>query len=293
MKHPRPLVYNRSMDWGQASRQRLQRIFLEGFSVMDVAEPLVSVDAERPAAEARAFLEMRDFDLVGVRTGGLVTGYARREDLQRGRCGDHLRPFGPDDLEPETASLRDAIVSLGKNRRCFVTVLGAPSAIVTVSDLEKPPVRMFLFGMITLLEAVMSRELRRRFPDGGWRSQVTPQRLARAEELLAERRRRGQPGSLLDCLQFSDKGGLLLAVEPAEGSRWFDQPSRKAAKRALKELEALRNNLAHAQEIIPDGLDRIVVFSSRLEALLDAGAAQAGAPVTAPAPSPVRAPPDP
>ena len=42
-----------------------------------------------------------------------------------------------------------------------------------------------------------------------------------------------------------------------------------AGKRALKELETLRNNLAHTQEIIPTGWRRIALFSQRLEALLE------------------------
>ena len=259
------------MEWTLESRQRMRRLFLEGFSVMDVAEPLVSVDAERPAQEVSQLLEARDFDLVGVREDGLVTGYAPRESLTTGRCGQHRRPFEADDLVVETASLRDAIQSLGANRRCFVTVLGQPAAIVTVSDLEKPPVRMFLFGLITLLEGFMTRELQRRFPGDAWQALVPASRLAKAEELLAERRRRGQPGLLLDCLQFSDKGEIMLGIEALGGPLAFQQPSRKAAKRALKELETLRNNLAHTQQIIPGGLERIVAFSARLESLLDAG----------------------
>jgi CBS domain-containing protein len=261
------------MEWGLESRQRMRRLFLENFSVMDVAEPLVSVDAERPAQEVLELLEARDFDLVGVRVDGLVSGYALRGSLTSGRCGQHRRSFEAADLVGETASLRDAIQSLGANRRCFVTVLGQPAAIVTVSDLEKPPVRMFLFGLITLLEGFMTRELQRRFPDDGWRVLVPASRLAKAEELLAERRRRGQPGRLVDCLQFSDKGEIMLGIDALGGPQVLQQPSRKAAKRALKELETLRNNLAHTQQIIPDGLERIVVFSSRLESLLDAGAA--------------------
>jgi len=260
------------MTWGIESRRRLRRLFLEGFSVLDVAEPLASVDAERSSAEVRAFLEERDFDLVGVRRAGRVAGYAFREELHSGSCGIHSRAFVPDDLVSETASLRDAILSLGVNRRCFVTVLGAPAAIVTVSDLEKPPVRMFLFGMVTVLEGLMTTAIGRHFRGDAWRERVAPARLEKAEALLGERARRGQPGELVDCLQFSDKGQILLGVPAiADALDVFGGGSRKATKRALKELEALRNNLAHTQLIIPDGWERIVSFSSRLEALLDTG----------------------
>jgi len=260
------------VNWSHESRRRMRRLFLEGFSVMDVAEPLASVDAERRAGEVRALLEERDFDLVGVRRAGRVVGYARRDELHGGTCGTHMRPFVPDDLVAETASLRDAILSLGINRRCFVTVLGDPAAIVTVGDLEKPPVRMFLFGMITVLEGLMTAAIAQIHPADTWREKITPARLAKAEELRAERRRRGQPGDLLDCLQFSDKGRILLGVPAiADDPALLGGQSRKAAKRALQELETLRNNLAHGQRIIPDAWERIVRFSSRLEVLLDLG----------------------
>jgi hypothetical protein len=258
------------MDWSPDSIRRLRRLFLESFSVMDVAEPLVSVDAEREAREARALCEARGFELIGVRRDGLVQGYARAEELRGGKVADHLHPFVPDDLVPDDGSLRDAIASLGINRRCFVTVLGQPAAIVTLRDLEKPPVRMFLFGMITILEALLGRQLVALFPGDSWRAHVAPARLAKAEALLEERRRRDQPGELVDCLQLSDKGQILIAATPLDEGGPFGLPSRKAAKRALKELEALRNNLAHTQQIIPDGWERIVLFSANLEQLLEA-----------------------
>jgi hypothetical protein len=244
---------------------------------MDVAEPLVSVDAERGAGEVRELLEARDFDLVGVRWGGLVRGFARREALTFGTCGQHLQAFGPDDLVPDSAPLRDAILSLGSNRRCFVTVLGQASAIVTLDDLEKPAVRMFLFGMITLLEGQLTRTIRRRLGEEGWRELVAPARLAKAEALLAERQRRGQPGGLVDCLQLSDKGQLLLSSDLVKlGGGPEEGLSKKQVKRQLSALETLRNNLAHTQLIIPDGWESIVEFSARIDLLLAREEWQAG-----------------
>jgi len=184
---------------------------------MDVAEPLASFDWDRPAAEVAAFMAAHDYDRVGIRREGIVRAYVERADLDGGRCGDHARSFGPDDLVPETASLQEVIESLGINGRCFVTVLDEVSAVVTLQDLEKPPVRMFLFGMITLLEMVFT---------------------------------------------------LAIRVPTIDPERVL-QMSRKAALRGLKELEDIRNNLAHGQELIAKGWPRIVLFSTRLDLLLE------------------------
>ena len=70
--------------------------------------------------------------------------YLWKDELQQGRCGDFFHPFTPDDLVPDTASLLKVVKSLAINERCFVTILDRVGAIITLSDLEKPPMRMFL-----------------------------------------------------------------------------------------------------------------------------------------------------
>jgi hypothetical protein len=52
---------------GDLPADRLRGLFLTSFSVMDVAEPLASFDAEKPAADVRAFLESRGWSLAGTR----------------------------------------------------------------------------------------------------------------------------------------------------------------------------------------------------------------------------------
>jgi hypothetical protein len=203
-----------------------------------------------------------------VRVDGRVSGYAERADLAGGALGDHLRPFADDDLVADSATLQEVIESLAVNDRCFVTVLGEAAAIVTRQDLEKPPVRMFLFGLITVMELVMTRGIARHWPDEAWRAELAPGRLAKAEALRAERERRGHVVGLLDCLQFSDKGRLALRI-PLVEERFAMGQSRKASDRALQELEELRNHLAHSQEIIPAGWGRIATFTKRLDRLLE------------------------
>ena len=270
------------MPWKDTQSSRLRRLFLEGFSAMDIAEPLVSFDAEAAAATVRRFMAERQFDLVGVRRDGLVSGYVRQAELTGGCCGDHLRPFTPsDDLVPDTASLIEVVKSLAINRQCFVTILDRVGAIITLSDLEKPPMRMFLFGMITIIEMLITEIIRRRHADGSWREFLSAGRLERAADLQQERARRGQQVGLIDCLQFGDKGWIVTYNE--ELRKALGQESRREAREMMKEIESLRNNLAHTQEIIPTGWQQIVLTCSRWEdhmesfvAQLPPGAGEAG-----------------
>jgi hypothetical protein len=206
----------------------------------------------------------KGFNLVGVRRDGLVEGYVRRDDLTSGSCGDHFRPFTPDDdLIPDTANLIDVVKSLAINQQCFVTILDRVGAIITLSDLEKPPMRMFLFGMITMIEMTMTEILRQRFAGDSWQEFLSEKRLALAKKLQEERNRRGQQVELLDCLQFGDKGWIITYDEELRNA--LGHKSRNETRKAVKEFETLRNNLAHTQEIIPSGWQRIVIACSRWE----------------------------
>jgi hypothetical protein len=252
------------MPWKDTQSSRLRRLFLEGFSAMDIAEPLVSFDAEADARTVRAFMHEKEFDLVGIRVDGLIHGYVWRDDLVEGFCRDHMRTFTPDDdLVPDTADLTEVVKSLAINKQCFVTILDRVGAVITLSDLEKPPMRMFLFGMITLGEMLMTEIIRHRYIDGSWHDCLSAQRLEKARQLQEERLRRGQTADLVDCLQYGDKGWILSYDEDVRKA--LGQDSRRDARKAIKEMETLRNNLAHTQEIIPTGWQRIVIACSRLE----------------------------
>jgi hypothetical protein len=212
---------------------------------MDVAEPLVSFDEDASAPAVRALLEARGQELAGVRREGLVAAYAIAAELGDGALGAWAREFVADDLVPATASLSDTIGSLDANGRCFVSILGRPGGIVTFRSLEKPPVRMWLFGMITIFEGFLADTIRKTWPDGSWAALLSPGRRAKAEELLAERARRGEPGDLLDCLQLADKAGLLTKRPEFLARTQFG--SKRAADDAYQRVQALRNALAHSQ----------------------------------------------
>lgn len=259
------------MSWQSSSRTRLKKLFIEGFSVSDIAESLVSFDAEKKSAEVLAIMDARDFDLAGFPIDGVVSGYVDRQGMAGyGLCGDKMIHFRDDEVVNESDPLQRAIATLASCDHCFIAVLNQVGAIVTLSDLEKPPVRMFLFGMITIHETIMTNIVNEFFPEESWRGHLSPGRLSKAEDLQRERMRRNQKVSLLDCLQFSDKAQLSLDVP--EMMTLLDKlgiPSRGAALKVFQELELLRNNLAHSQMIIPHGWQRIAVYSTRLDLLLE------------------------
>jgi hypothetical protein len=250
-----------------SNRARLKQLFLGGFSALDVAEPLISFDYESSAFHAGQLMAELDFDAAGVRVAGWVAGYVLQGDLDDGTCGRHLRPFDSPGLLDENSTFVDAIVVLDKAERAFVKLLGPVGAIITKTDLQKPPARMWLFGLITIVEMAFTELIDEHFEDGEWRDLISAGRLEKAEELLEERRRRNQAVHLSQCLQLSDKGQILIKYEPTR--RALGVPSVRQGRETIKMIETLRNNLAHAQDILTTDWVTIVRLAENLDRVLD------------------------
>ncbi len=238
------------------ARRRIQRLFTQAFTAGDLAEALISFDEEQDPARVLAVMAERRLSVVGVRRAGLVYGYLRRADLEAGLTLDQARPFSPDQVIAVDTGLPEVVEVLTRHHYCFVNSLGAVQGVLTRSDMEKPVVRMWLFGMITMLEMRLTELIERRWPDERWTALVSRGRLEKARRLQQERARRGQQASLLDCLQFSDKGYLVIR-DPDYFQR-LGLESKSRAQHLIRALESLRNNLAHSQPITTGDWPQIV-----------------------------------
>lgn len=244
----------------------LRRIFTENFSVSDIAEPLASFDGGTPAGDVRRVMDERRYELAGVRREGLVVGYIQREEVEGGVCGDHERSFSEAIVVPDSTSLPTAVMLLAETPRMFITTFGRVGGICTRSDLQKPPVRMWLFGMVTIIEMGFVHAIERDLPNESWTQYVSDGRMEKARILLAERERRNQDLNLLDCLQFSDKGQIVLRDERLRTTLGFK--SRRRGEETVKRLEALRNNLAHSQDIVNADWETIVALTENMDVVL-------------------------
>jgi hypothetical protein len=241
---------------------RALRAFERAFSADDIAEPLLSFDDEcdgRPAAEA---MRRAGVAISGVRTHGVVSGYVDAQAVGEGPCGRFRRDIVPGQIVASDAALGDVIEVLTHYDWCFVTAFGAIAGVVSRRDAQKPAVRMWLFGIITVLELELTDRVGRRWPEDGWASLVAPARLGKARELFDERRRRKEPCGLLDCLQLADKLEILLHDDAALAALGI--PTVSAARRIGQQVERLRNSLAHSQRLGEQDWPQVVRLARRI-----------------------------
>jgi len=253
-------------DAANGSHAHALRQFMRAFSARDIAEPIASFDTDTAALKAREIMESNGWIVAGLRRAGRIDGYVRCEDLVSGVCGDHHRTFSRGQIVTADASLSEVIFVLTRYTGCYVDMIGDVAGVILREHVQKPIVRMWLFGMITIIEMSVTQRLAEVYPDEQWRELITPGRLQKAETLRDERSRRGTPQKLVDCLQLSDK--IQILIKDDAQLAWMGFDSRRVAKGVAKEFESLRNNLAHAQDIVATDWPQIARMTQRIEVLL-------------------------
>lgn len=260
----------------KSSSEDLHRLFRQVLTVRELAEPLASFDREVSAEKARAFMNEKDFDMVAVRDGAGVVGHVLRSELGEGLVGDHLKPIDPSEVLHENSPLSEVLEGLASGRPwMFVGFLGSPCGIVTLGDLQKAPMRMWLFGLVSLFEMQLLKRIKEEYADGGWEAALTAGRLEEARKTHRERCRKHASTYLVDCLQLGDKAtifkkekSLLGILRVREGGT--PQPvSVNKFKDFMGRIETLRNSLAHSTEIDSNDWEAIAKDVTTLEGFLE------------------------
>lgn len=164
----------------KTTSSQLRMLFTENIKTYHVAELLESRDECEDAITVRKYMDERDFDVIGVRSGEQVIGYALRTELDSNKLGDWTKGFTSDDQIDENDPLTHAFQCLGNKPRLFVRSDEKIGGIVTRGDMQKAPVRMWLFALVTLTEMQLLRLIREAYPNQYWESKIKETRLEKA-----------------------------------------------------------------------------------------------------------------
>lgn len=250
----------------------IRNLLNSGITAKVVFEPLFSCLSGTRAEDAAEALLTNDFDIAGVREGASasVVGFVQSTSLGQGVVGDYVQVIGPSHLITDATSARELLRVMKMREFSFVLVGSEVEGIVTRADLNKPPVRIYLFSLISLLEMHLDYWLHHLYGDETWKEALGRKRREAAEGLLKERRVRNHEISLVECLQMCDKRDLLVA-----NSGWRKRlglGNKTNAERLLKRAEDLRNNVAHSQHDLAKGTswDEVIEIVEQVERFLEA-----------------------
>ena len=182
---------------------------------------------------------LADFDQIPVRQKSRVVGVLERGRLPAGTVRESMRLLDDSLLVSSDEPLTKFVPHLKKNAYRLVLVGMEIKGIVTRSDIGKAPVRLLAFTLVSHLETAMTEVIRKHCPDDkSLFARIGEQREKKLEARLKKRRSQNLLLSALELADLSDKRAALHAILKLSPS----------AVQELKEIEDLRNAVAHARD---------------------------------------------
>src|SRR4029079_13297385 len=106
-------------------------------------------------------------------------------------ASQHPRSFESGQIISEAVSLHEVISRLAQFPWLFVGSLQQVNGLIQLSDIDLPPMRMWLFGLITVMELRVNRLIDELLPAEGWMKYLSPGRQQKARDLQKECQRHG------------------------------------------------------------------------------------------------------
>lgn len=150
------------------------------------------------------------------------------------------------DIISESTPILDVMLLLQEREFLFIKEKQKITSIVTRADLNSIPVRIYLFGLISLFEMQMRKYIMENIDE--WEESLSIGRLEKAKDLLELKKKRNEDVNLIECLQLCD----LSLILKRNWKHFYNKLSgfeRGLTVKSIKKLNDLRDELAHAQNI--------------------------------------------
>jgi hypothetical protein len=201
---------------------------------------------------------LKAFDCIPVRDGAAIIGYVWRADGDHGLVRERMRQITESMLVSADMPLTTFLPLFAGASHRLVLDGTAIRGIVTWSDLQKLPVRLLAFSLVTHLEMAMALAIHELFQrDEEWLAILKTPRQQGITDKLKERQRSGLEPPLLELTDFCDKRTILKKRLQLGGQFEAD----------LKRIEEVRNVTAHAGSYAetPDAVRQFVLDLQRAE----------------------------
>lgn len=233
--------------------KELQKIFIDQITTRFIYEPVYCCRLGDQASEVRETLIKHDFDVVGVMDESeSVIGYCIKDELQGGVIEQYLQKIKTKNLISDSTAISHLFTSLLESRFLFVLNWNKIDGIVTIADVNKPIVRIYLFGVISLFELHLNYWINYFFQENSWASKLNEVRINAAKAVFELRRGNNMDLTLLECLQICDKKVILNSSDHFRKKFGF---SKRKFEELVSNGEKIRNELTHSQDSIISNIE--------------------------------------
>lgn len=218
----------------------LEEIFTNQISVLNIAVPTVPLDLQSAKKEC----DENNYDVHLVQEVDF-------EDLQVFiRKKNSMRPIHDSEVISESTPILEVLEVLCEKEQIFVKVKRNITHLVTRSDLDTIPVRIWLFGMISLFEIEMKESINNFGIE--WQNLLSENRINKATELFELKKKNNEEIYLLGCTMLADIGTIISKSWAKYITFFPPELTRKTIKSSFDKVNQLRDALAHGQKLQMD-----------------------------------------
>lgn len=226
----------------------LQNIFIDNITTKFIYEPLACCKINDNAFEVKRTLDVKDFDTLGVLDKNQnKIGYIIHQELTDGEISKYVRAFETQLLISDSTPISDLLDILYEKEYVYVLEKDSIEGIVTRADINKPIVRIYLFGIISLFELHLNYWINKNNTENEWLEKLSEKRIIEAQKIYQQRKGNNSQLTVLECIQICDKKSILLKTDLFLESFEY---SKTKFKNLLENSESIRNELAHSQNSI-------------------------------------------
>jgi len=237
----------------KSSLDDLNEIISKDFKLKHIAEKLYCMDSFEMIENVRQEMDNRNFDAIGVCENGQICGYFEKSELTENKrpLGDYKKNI--ESVLCDNIPLNEALEKLQHDERIFVKDDKGTYSIITRGDLQKLPIRMWLFALISLLEMHLTYIIINQYPKDSWNDYLKDKKgknyieLEQARKLFEKRKKSNTELNLIDCLSLFGKYRVLYRAKKTEK---LLKVKGKEFNNNMRVFNKLRNNLAHSYDDI-------------------------------------------
>lgn len=203
-------------------------------------------------------MHRRNYDIMPVKENGKFVGYVEREILVKlKQIEPAIQQINLDIVVSADTCVHEMIDLFQKSRFFFVNRANDLVGLVTYADLDKIPVRVWLFILICKFEFLLLQLIKNFYEGSSWLNKLTTKRREKITDLFDEKRKHDIDISLENCLNLGD---MIELLESDRKLRSFvGYTSRNSCKRECSGLDVLRNNVMHPSTSLVNNYDGVVL----------------------------------
>jgi hypothetical protein len=211
-------------------------------------------------------MQQQNYDIMPIQRNAKFIGYVERNSLDKTTPVERvLQQINLDVVVSANTYIHEMIRLFQRSKFFFINRANDLIGLVTYADLNKIPVRVWIYILINKLEYVLLQLIKSYYPDSSWMNELTDDRQKKITDRFNDKKKEDVETSLEDCLNLSDMIDLVERDRKLRSLMGFT--SKKTSKKQFSGLNTLRNRTMHPSTSLITNYDSVKTLNQRIERL--------------------------